>query len=81
MKIFSKKGAANSFVLAILITAFIWLAENSFVFLSKIVLPANPTFYHRPTTVESVVDTVVSRVLDHLGVVNKLSPRWKAEPE
>jgi 4-hydroxy-3-polyprenylbenzoate decarboxylase len=46
-----------------------------------IVLPANPTFYHRPTTVESVIDTVVSRVLDHLGVDNKLSPRWKAELE
>ena len=42
-----------------------------------ILLPANPSFYHQPATIEQVVDTVVSRVLDHLGVENKLSPRWQ----
>jgi 4-hydroxy-3-polyprenylbenzoate decarboxylase len=45
-----------------------------------IILPANPSFYHRPKTIEEVIDTVVARVLDHLGVENNLSPRWK-EPE
>ena len=44
-----------------------------------IILPANPSFYHRPTTIEQVVDTVVGRVLDHLGVAHKLSPRWQEE--
>src|SRR5579863_1653572 len=44
------------------------------------ILPANPSFYHRPTSIEQVVDTVVSRVLDHLGVANTLAPRWQ-EPE
>lgn len=44
-------------------------------------LPANPSFYTQPKTVEEVVDTVVARVLDHLGVANKLMPRWQAEPE
>lgn len=44
------------------------------------ILPANPSFYTRPTTVEQVVDTVVARVLDHLGVRHQLSARW-AEPE
>ena len=43
------------------------------------ILPANPSFYTRPQTVEQVVDTVVSRVLDHLGVAHKLVPRWKEE--
>src|SRR6201982_719848 len=31
------------------------------------ILPANPGFYSRPRTVEQLVDTVVARVLDHLG--------------
>ena len=45
------------------------------------ILPANPSFYGGPSTVEQIVDTVVSRVLDHLGVANELAPRWKEEPE
>ena len=43
------------------------------------ILPANPSFYTRPQTVEEVVDTVVARVLDHLGIEHKLMPRWRAE--
>jgi 4-hydroxy-3-polyprenylbenzoate decarboxylase len=43
-------------------------------------LPANPSYYTRPTTVEQVVDTVVARVLDHVGVPHQLVARW-AEPE
>ena len=45
------------------------------------ILPANPGFYSRPQTVEQVVDTVVARVLDHLGVEHKLGHRWREEPE
>jgi 4-hydroxy-3-polyprenylbenzoate decarboxylase len=45
------------------------------------ILPANPSFYTRPATVEAVVDTVVARVLDHLGVPHKLVARWQAESE
>jgi 4-hydroxy-3-polyprenylbenzoate decarboxylase len=45
------------------------------------IFPANPSFYARPQTVEAVVDTVVARVLDHLGVPNQLVPRWSEEPE
>ena len=44
-------------------------------------LPANPVFYGRPQTVREVVDTVVARVLDHLGVAQKLVPRWAEEKE
>jgi len=46
-----------------------------------IILPANPSFYTRPKTVEDVVDTVVGRVLDHLGVAHRLSARWGEEKE
>lgn len=44
------------------------------------ILPANPSFYAGPKTIQEVVDTVVARVLDHLGIENKLAPRW-SEPE
>jgi 4-hydroxy-3-polyprenylbenzoate decarboxylase len=45
------------------------------------ILPANPSFYHNPTTIEGVIDTVVDRVLDHLGIPKNLLPRWGEEPE
>src|SRR2546421_10251650 len=45
------------------------------------ILPANPCFYTHPKTIEQVVDTVVARVLDHLGVPQKLMPRWQEEQE
>jgi 4-hydroxy-3-polyprenylbenzoate decarboxylase len=45
-----------------------------------VLLPANPAFYSHPKTIQDVADTVVARVLDHIGVENKLSPRWQ-EPE
>jgi 4-hydroxy-3-polyprenylbenzoate decarboxylase len=41
-----------------------------------VVLPAAPGFYHRPTTIAALVDFVVARVLDQLGVPNALAPRW-----
>ncbi|TCJ15407.1 UbiX family flavin prenyltransferase [Parasulfuritortus cantonensis] len=40
------------------------------------ILPANPGFYHRPASVGEVVDFVVARVLDQIGVANVLLPRW-----
>ena len=45
------------------------------------ILPANPSFYAHPKTVEQVVDTVVARVLDHLALPHSLVPRWRAEQE
>ena len=44
-------------------------------------LPANPFFYMNPTTVEQVADTVVARVLDHMGLPQSLVPRWAEEQE
>lgn len=45
------------------------------------ILPANPGYYGNPQTVREVVDTVVARVLDHLGIPNQLAPRWAEEKE
>src|SRR5204863_3629313 len=33
-----------------------------------VVLPASPSFYSKPQTIEAVLDTVISRALDHVGV-------------
>ncbi len=40
------------------------------------IMPACPPFYHRPKTVDDLVDMVVARVLDHLGVDHALAERW-----
>src|SRR6267142_2460955 len=42
-------------------------------------IPANPSFYSGAKTVTDLADTVVARVLDHLGVPNTLAPRWEEE--
>jgi 4-hydroxy-3-polyprenylbenzoate decarboxylase len=40
------------------------------------ILPAMPAFYHRPRTISDLVDMVVGRILDRLGVENALFYRW-----
>jgi flavin prenyltransferase len=44
-----------------------------------IVMPASPGFYHRPRSVDDLIDFIVARVLDHLGVEHALVPRWGSE--
>jgi polyprenyl P-hydroxybenzoate and phenylacrylic acid decarboxylases len=39
-------------------------------------MPASPGFYHQPQQVSDLVDFVVARILDHLGLEQKLAPRW-----
>ena len=44
-----------------------------------VILPANPGFYHHPRTVQDMIDFVVARILDHLGIIHTLIPRWGIE--
>lgn len=44
-------------------------------------MPASPHFYHRPSNIEELVDTVVARILDHMNIDHSVSKRWKEEPE
>lgn len=42
------------------------------------ILPAAPAFYHRPQTIEDLVDTVVARTLQALGIEQNLMGEWQA---
>ena len=46
-----------------------------------LVMPACPGFYSRPQTVEQVADTVVDRILDHLGLPVSGAFRWGENAE
>jgi 4-hydroxy-3-polyprenylbenzoate decarboxylase len=45
-----------------------------------VVLPAMPGFYHGAKTIEDLVDFVVARICDQLGVKHALMRRWGSEP-
>jgi 4-hydroxy-3-polyprenylbenzoate decarboxylase len=45
------------------------------------VFPASPGFYHRPRTIEQLVDHLVFRILDQFGVPHPTGTRWKGEDE
>ena len=44
------------------------------------ILPAMPGFYNRPRDIGDLVDFVVARVLDHIGVEHRLGHRWGDSP-
>src|SRR6267378_6018028 len=43
------------------------------------ILPASPGFYHRPQTIEALVDHLVFRILDQFAIPHSTSTRWKGE--
>ncbi len=46
-----------------------------------VVMPASPGFYHRPEKVDDLIDFMVARILDQLGVAHQLMPRWGETPQ
>ncbi|HEV2735696.1 MAG TPA: flavin prenyltransferase UbiX [Longimicrobiaceae bacterium] len=42
------------------------------------VMPASPGFYSRPSSIDDLVDFVVARILDHLGVEHGIGRRWRS---
>jgi len=44
--------------------------------LGAVILPASPGFYHRPKNIESLIDFIVARILDQLGIRQDMMPRW-----
>lgn len=47
--------------------------------LGAVILPAMPGFYHNPESVDDLVDFVVGKILDQLGVENKMYARWGSD--
>ena len=45
-----------------------------------VIVPAAPGFYHRPTDVAQLVDFIVQRILDQLGVSLEIARRWGGKP-
>ena len=41
-----------------------------------VVMPAAPGFYHRPDSINDLVDFIVARILDHVGIEHRLGKRW-----
>jgi 4-hydroxy-3-polyprenylbenzoate decarboxylase len=44
--------------------------------MGAIIMPANPGFYQNPQTIQELVDFMVARILDHIGITHTLMPRW-----
>lgn len=46
-----------------------------------VIMPANPGFYHQPQTIEDIIDFIVARILEHIGLEQKLTPAWGTNPD
>jgi len=44
-----------------------------------IVLPASPGFYNHPTSINDLVDFIVARILDQLGIEHTVGRRWTGD--
>lgn len=44
-----------------------------------VVMPASPSFYSAPRTLDELLDTVTARILDQLGIPNERMRRWTGE--
>lgn len=47
--------------------------------LGVVIMDANPAFYQKPTSIEDLVNFVVARILDHLGIKHKLQKPWQED--
>lgn len=44
--------------------------------MGAVILPAAPGFYHRPDSIDELIDFIVARILNQLGIEHQLMPRW-----
>ncbi|HHO74950.1 MAG TPA: UbiX family flavin prenyltransferase [Deltaproteobacteria bacterium] len=43
------------------------------------IMPASPGFYHHPLTIDDLIESVIARVLDHLGIKDHDAARWEGK--
>lgn len=48
--------------------------------MGAVIIPASPGFYNRPQSLQDIIDFVVARILNQLGVPQSLMPKW-GEPD
>ena len=46
--------------------------------MGAVIMPANPGFYHKPESLDDIVDFMVARILEHLDIKQELLPMWGA---
>lgn len=44
--------------------------------MGAVILPAAPGFYHQPTRIDDLIDFIVARILNQLGIAHRLMPPW-----
>lgn len=44
--------------------------------MGAVIIPASPGFYMQPQTINELIDFIVARILDQLGIEQELMPRW-----
>tara|TARA_R110001592_G_scaffold341482_2_gene630647 strand:+ start:15837 stop:16463 length:627 start_codon:yes stop_codon:yes gene_type:complete len=44
--------------------------------MGAVIIPASPGFYHQPKTIDDLIDFMVARILNHLGIEQNLLARW-----
>lgn len=49
--------------------------------MGAVIMPASPGYYHHPQSIQDLVDFVVARILDHLGINHALTHRWGYMPQ
>jgi 4-hydroxy-3-polyprenylbenzoate decarboxylase len=41
-----------------------------------VIMPASPSFYSSPASIEDLVDTIIARILNHLNIDHQIIPQW-----
>ena len=49
--------------------------------MGTVILPPIPAFYHKPQTIQELIDHIIGKVLDILDIEHDLFPRWSGIPE